>query len=366
MEGIEKSIIFTVTNDLVYDQRMARICTSLSLAGYRVCLVGRKRKHSSPLHPKPYHQVRLRCYFEKGKLFYLEYNFRLLLYLFWHKADIYAAIDTDTLLPNTFIARMKSRKLVFDAHEYFTEVPELKDRNLIQFIWGLVEKFCMPHTHLRYTVSQSLAQIFSEKFRKHFHVIRNVPTLLHETNPEYVPSDQPMFIYQGDLNPGRGLDEIIACMPDLDAKLVIAGDGPYRAYLEDLIRALNVQQKVQFMGYVMPDQLRRLTARATLGLNLLNDDSLSYHYSLSNKFFNYIHAGIPQLCADLPEYRIINGVYEVAVLCPLETEKIRETLQQLLNDKPKLLHMRNNCREAQKAYNWQLEESTLLSLYQSL
>src|SRR5690242_13208129 len=42
-------IVLTVTNDLNYDQRMIRICSSLASHGYQVLLVGRKMHASPPL-----------------------------------------------------------------------------------------------------------------------------------------------------------------------------------------------------------------------------------------------------------------------------------------------------------------------------
>ncbi len=72
-----KQIILTVTNDLSYDQRMQRISTTLVKIGYDVLLVGRKRSLSIPLKTMPFEQKRLRCWFNKGKLFYIEYNIRL-------------------------------------------------------------------------------------------------------------------------------------------------------------------------------------------------------------------------------------------------------------------------------------------------
>ena len=61
-------IICTVTNDLNYDQRMIRICSTLVEAGYDVTLVGFIRKHSKPLTNKPFKQVRLPIVAEKGKI----------------------------------------------------------------------------------------------------------------------------------------------------------------------------------------------------------------------------------------------------------------------------------------------------------
>src|SRR5271154_4051954 len=112
-------IYFTVTNDLSYDQRMSRICNSLANAGYLVTLVGRKLPDSIPLAQKKYQQKRLHCFFNKGKLFYAEYNLRLFFYLFFKKMDAICCIDLDTILPALFISSIKNVKRVYDAHELF-------------------------------------------------------------------------------------------------------------------------------------------------------------------------------------------------------------------------------------------------------
>src|SRR5450432_542599 len=101
------TIYFTVTNDLTYDQRMIRICTSLANAGYKIMLTGRKMKGSIPLIEQPFQQKRIRCLFERGKLFYAEYNLRLFFYLLFKKADCICAIDLDTILPCYFISKLK-------------------------------------------------------------------------------------------------------------------------------------------------------------------------------------------------------------------------------------------------------------------
>ena len=67
--GDKASIFFLVTTDITYDQRMIRICTSLAKAGYKITLIGRKMKTSVPLIEQSFKQKRIRCFFEKGKLF---------------------------------------------------------------------------------------------------------------------------------------------------------------------------------------------------------------------------------------------------------------------------------------------------------
>ena len=169
-------LVFTVTNDLQYDQRMQRICSALSAEGHEVTLVGRVRKTSTTLHTTTYQQIRLACWFEKGKLFYLEFNLRLFGWLFFQKGfDVYTGIDLDTLMPCLGVARMKGKKCYYDAHEYFSEVPEVVDRPLIKRIWEMVARLCIPRVDRAYTVGPALAQIFQERYGIPFQVVRNVP-----------------------------------------------------------------------------------------------------------------------------------------------------------------------------------------------
>lgn len=367
MESVKKRIVFTVTNDLTYDQRMIRICDSLAEGGFEVRLVGRKLPGSAPLKDRKYKQKRLTCFFTKGKLFYLEYNIRLFFYLLFTGAEIYGSIDTDTLLPNTLVCLIKSRKLTFDAHEYFTEVPEVHNRIFTRTIWKVVENLCMPVTSLRYTVSDSLATIFSDNMKREFHVIRNVPTSLTDViSKEWSATKKPILFYQGDLNEGRGLETVINSMRKLDAEFHVAGEGPLKSKLEELIQENGVADKVKLLGYIMPEDLKLLTSKATIGINLLENKGKSYYYSLSNKFFNYIHAEVPQVCANFPEYIRINEKHNIALLTDLNEENVTHALQTLLTNKALYNELKNNCRSAAIEYNWENEQQKLLTLYRGI
>src|SRR5687768_16790878 len=100
------TIFFTVTNDLICDQRMIRICNSLALNGHTVRLIGRRQKGSLPLEARLFDQVRLNCFFEKGRMFYAMYNFRLFFYLLFRKMDCICAVDLDSILPCLFVSRL--------------------------------------------------------------------------------------------------------------------------------------------------------------------------------------------------------------------------------------------------------------------
>ncbi len=363
MEHVKKKILFTVINDLSYDQRMIRICTSLANAGYDVTLVGRALPDSIALEQKPFQQKRLNCFAKKGKVFYLEYNLRLFFFLLFNNVDIISSVDLDTLVACTFVAKIKSKKLVFDSHEYFPEVPEVTNRPVTKKIWTGVAKLFIPHVDKAYTVGAELANEFEKLYKKPVDVIMNAPVLIERQEQA---SAKPYILYQGDLNAGRGLEQLIAAIKNLDILVKIAGNGPLKEKLMAQVESLGLQNKVEFLGYLKTEPLAKVTNEAWLGVNVLENTGLSYYYSLANKFFNYIHAGIPQLCADFPEYRNINAQAEVAVLVDCNSQHIMTAIEDLRNNPAKYSTLKENTKKARNMYNWQTEEKKLLHLYQSL
>lgn len=358
-----KHIVCTVTNDLTYDQRMDRICTALVKAGYFVTLIGFEKTRSVPLEQKPYAQKRLSLLFKKGKLFYLEYNFRLFWYLLFRRYDIYNGIDLDTLLPVFMVARLKRKPVVYDAHEYFTELPEIVDRPLVRRAWVTLERMLLRHVRYNYTVSEAIAEALAARHRQTYHVIRNVPVLRAHAS---VPS-QGYILYQGALNKGRGLEQLFAAMRDVDAELWIAGEGDLSESLRALAASMPHADRIRFLGYVKPAELKHITDAALIGVNLVEQLGLSYYFSLSNKFFDYIHAGIPQVTMHFPEYKRLNELYHVAVLVnDLEPQTLSTALNSLLRDKELYAACVQHTQSAKQELNWQREEEKLIAIYRQI
>ncbi len=360
-----RRIIFTVTNDLNNDRRMHKICSSLHQAGYDVLLIGRKLNSSKPIEVKDFNQKRLNCFFEKGKLFYLEYNLRLFWYLLFAMADIICAIDLDTIGACAIAGKIRGKKLVYDAHEYFTEVPEVMHRPGVQKIWRLVEKTFVPKMDICYTVSDSLAHLFSKKYDKPFHVIRNVP-LLNDSGFQVEQDADRFILYQGALNIGRGLELLIESMKQLPLKLYIAGEGDLSHSLRKLVSDFELKDKVIFLGMLSPEQLEALTPKAFLGYNLLENLGKSYYYSLSNKFFDYIHACVPGLSNPFPEYISINNEFHAGIITNLSVADIVLSVERAIADDTYYENIRDNCRIAKKIFNWQNEEKKLIQIYNDL
>jgi glycosyltransferase involved in cell wall biosynthesis len=355
-----KRLIFTVTNDLNYDRRMIRTCSSLVEAGYKVKIVGRRQSNSLTLIPQPYKQKRIRCVFEKGKAFYIEYNIKLFFYLLLHRYHAACAVDLDTILPVLLVSVLKRKKRMYDAHEYFTEVPELIGRPKTKAVWERVAQFAIPRMTACYTVSDSISKIFNDRYHTRFGVVRNLPMLLPMKK---AIKHGKMILYQGAVNQGRGLEQLIEAINDLDVQVVIAGYGDIQAKIKSKVEALGYQYKVILSGYLTPAQLYELTPKAFLGYNLLDPGSLSYYYSLSNKFFDYIHAGVPSLSNPFPEYELINNQIKVSHLVNLDTEEIRKAILLMLDNFDYYEELKNNCLRAREIFNWQNEQQKLVKIY---
>lgn len=359
-----KHIYFTVTNDLSYDQRMHRICHSLALNGYKVTLVGRKLKSSLALQPKSFDQKRLTCFFNKGFLFYGEYNLRLFFFLLSRRMDAVCAIDLDTILPNLLVSRIKSIPRIYDAHEYFTELKEVRTRPRVKWFWNKVESFCVPRFEKGYTVSEGLAIEFATRYGRHYEVIRNLPVL---TPLKPSPIQEKYLFYGGAVNEGRGFEYLIPAMKEINYKLVVVGDGNFMGQLKSLIHQYGVQDKVELKGMLPPESLRACAEKATLGLALAEKEGINQFYALPNKFLDHIHAALPQVTMNYPEYININSVHRVAVLIDeLSVPEIVKSVNETMGNEALLSKMRQNCLAAREQYNWQQEEKKLLAFYKEV
>jgi len=359
-----KRIYFTVTNDLTYDQRMHRICTSLAENGYVVTLVGRKLPSSLPLAEKKFAQKRIRCWFNKTKWFYAEYNIRLFFFLLFKKMDAICAIDLDTILPCLRISRWKRIPRIYDAHELFTELKEVISRPAIQKVWTRIERRAVPKFKHGYTVSESIAQEFKRRYKVDYKTIRNVPVLQPLTNDKQT---ERFILYQGAVNEARGLEYLIPAMQWVNSKLVICGDGNFMEQLKKLVSDYKLEEKVELQGMLSPDKLREISQKAFIGVAVPEKEGLNQYLALPNKLFDYIHAGLPQVTVNYPEYRKINSQFEVAVLLDdISPKRIAEALNNLLMDDVLYKRLKENCLKARELLNWQQEEKKLISFYHTI
>jgi len=363
-----KRIVVSVTNDLVTDQRVHRICTTLSQNNYEIILIGRQFSNSKTLQRK-YKTHRFKLLFNKGALFYAEYNIRLFFKLLSSKPTILLANDLDTLFANFIASSILNKKLVYDSHELFTEVPELIHRPFIQNIWLTIEKFIIPKLKNCYTVSDSIAKYYFKKYGTQFSIIKNVPYSKNKIISKPFPfkfRKEKIIIYQGAINKGRGLELMIETMLFLKHSiLVIIGSGDIENKIKTKILKLNLEKKVKFMGRVTPNELQKLTPSADLGISLEENIGLNYRFALPNKLFDYIQAKIPVLVSNLPEIKKIVEKYNVGeIILSRKPKSIANQINSLLKKRDGFYD--KSLQIAQKELNWENESKKLIKIYKNL
>ncbi len=373
MNSLRKRVILLVSSDLSSDSRVRKMATTLTLNNFDVLVVGRELRDSLPLMRTPYEQKRLHFVFNKGALFYAEMNIRFCLLLLLHRFDIATANDLDTLLGTWVAVRLKRKKIVYDSHEFFTEVPELQHRLRIKAIWTRIEKNIFPKLQSCITVCESIATIYEQLYHVPVSVVRNLPMsrdFQHVVTKEEMQelANETIILYQGAVNLGRGLELMIEAMQYVDSsKLMIVGSGDTIEELKSLANVLQVSQKVLFVGKVPSNELPNYTRLATIGISLEEDFGLNYRYALPNKLFDYIQAEKPVLVSDLPEMKKVVQQYKCGeIVAERSPKKLAKQINEMLHNEIQMIQYREGCKIAAKELCWEREEQTVLKIYKGI
>lgn len=367
-----KTVLVSVINDLNTDQRVHKICSFIEQQGYNVVLIGRKTKRSTPMEERSYQTIRMKLLFEKGGLFYAEFNLRLFFLLLFKRSHTLVANDLDTLLASFLVAKLKRKKLVYDSHEFFTEVPELLNRPKIRAVWLAIERFIFPKlTHIS-TVNHSIANEYKKRYEKELTIVRNVSPLWQSTTvvPSKeelgIPRDKNVLIMQGaGLNIDRGVEEAIRMMPLLtNSVLLIVGDGDVIPDMKRLVQENNWENLVLFFGKRPYKELMNYTFHADLGLSFDQPTNANYRFSLPNKLFDYIHTTTPVICSNVIEVATLVNNYQIGtVVTDFSPDGLAKVINPILANKDVIASWEKNCQVAAETENWQVESQKLIEFY---
>ncbi len=362
--GSKKSIVIAITGHILTDQRIIRIASKLQQNNFNVLVIFRphfkfRKQENKPVNPYTFKTRKLNFSINSGILFYAIFNIRLFFLLLFKKYDIYCAVDSDTLFAFTLLSKLKGVPLVYDAHEYFAEVPELEGKALKQKIWHWVTAYGIAQSKARYTVSESLAKELKIRYGLPFACVRNVPA--YKERNDQIKFNIPTILYQGALNKGRELELLISAMKKLpEYNCIIIGEGDLSASLRASAKGI---RNIEFMGLMTPEKINSITQRVFFGYNLLESKSKSYYHSLSNKYFDYMQAGVPSISSLLPEYEFLNLAFKCGLCIENNEAELIHILKYYLNNKLEYENLEQNALLASLKNNWELESQKLLQIY---
>lgn len=360
---MKKKIITSAFSNLYTDQRIEKVCHTLYKNGYDIELIGNDWKGAKEIQ-RPYLFSRIHLISKSLKTAYFEFNWKLYHELI-KKADrntILHANDVDALYPNYLISKKLNIPLVFDSHEIFSEMPAIQGK-MSQKLWRYVEKTVIPDLKWMITASGSYAKWFQKSYGILPIVVQNAPRRLDISID--IPENNPkILLYQGAINPFRGIDKVIMAMHHLEGvTLKIAGDGPRKQEFQDLVMKENLQHKVQFLGKLMPEDLRNVTLTADCGMSIEENGGESYLYSLPNKVLDCIQARVPLILSNLPEMQNIKSQFDVGeIIKDHQPENIAAAVRHVLTKGR--VNYKSELEKASRFLCWENEEIKLLQVFE--
>jgi len=379
-----KRIIVTVISDLVTDYRVHKTCQTLHENGYQVLLLGTKRPGSLNLKDRDYQTVRLRMWFTGSLFFYAEYNLRLFFRLLISPAGIYLGNDLDVMPATLLVARLKGRPVIYDSHEYFLGMTGMAQKPLRRSIWKFIEKRVFSNLKYLYTVSESIRDQYGQEYQKKMSVVRNLPLLHPKTaalTPEEckwiekidreIPQNKKLLILQGaGINESRGAEELVAATRFLNASefhLLIIGGGDVFEKLREMVVQHQLDKNITLIDKMPFAVLGHFTRKAHLGFSIDKPSVENHKYSLPNKLFEYLFAGVPVLASRLIEQERIINQYDVgSFIDDHQPEHMALKIKEIFADPCLLNRWKENTWRVREELNWEKESKIVLDIFKQV
>ena len=367
-----------VMNSFRYDTRVLKACgVSSEVALGELVLVAALGEPGLPIEEQINNQLtvwrpRLKSRSWPKSLFvnvfkYIEWLLKIVNRMRAERPTIIHAHSLPALPIGVAVKWMTGASLVYDAHELETEVigAGATERRLSRWL----EAFCIRRVDQAITVCDSIADWYVDAYSidRPF-VVRNIPAWTPEISTgsnilremHHIPEGELIFLYQGKLSSGRGIERLLNVFAGLDSDkhLVLMGYGS----LESQVREMASRStSIHFQHAVQPDEVEFYTSSADVGLCLIEDTCLSYYFSLPNKLFEYLLSGLPTMVNDMPEQRAIVDKYRCGWIVP----ELENELASLIGstDRESLQRKMRGVSLARQNFSWETEAELLKEVY---
>lgn len=285
------------------------------------------------------------------------------------RPDAIHAHDVNVLPTAWLAARLRRVPLVYDAHEIST------DREGYRAFRGLVawlERRIMPGAAATITTTDTRARFFARAYGiPRPLVLQNRPRRADIPASERIrdtlglSEPWPIVLYQGGLQPGRGLPRLVEAAAEVpNAYFVFIGGGRQEKELRALVDRLGLARRVRFIPTVALDELPAYTASADIGVQPIENTCLNHFSTDSNKLFEYVIAGLPIVASRLPEIARVVNQHDLGLLVPPgDTRALAKAIGRLVDNPDLRERFRDQARRASHTLHWEAQEAALVALY---
>lgn len=370
-----RRVVMAESSDILHDYRVQKEAASLAKAGYAVHVLGFRATPQPPADAEfPFALTTLAVASRRRRWLRnlsMILNIALInLRLVFTRADVYHAHNTVFLWGMHLGARLHGGRFVYDAHEVQWE----KGRAI-----ATMEELYVRRADAIINVAPGRAR---EMARRHgvplarITIIANYPIYdagLTE-RPAPAPTASLRLVFSGgyELATNR-LDNLVRAMvqvPGVELHLMAFGYRDGEVVMRRLVAEHDLGDRIHFLPLVKPHEVMGAISRYDVAVNLLTNprNHLSIRHPSVNKMYEYLAAGLPILCSDLPGF-VTEFVDEGAAVAVDATSvaAVAGGLRDLLARRNDLPRLRQRALElARDRYNWQTQEAALLQLYREL
>lgn len=362
---MKKKISIAFLGNIFYDTRSYNLYVSLKSRKHKIIFNGFDWTGSDfkPVRSSNVNIEKLK----KGRIsliFYLRFAAVLFFNLMKQRSDIYFASDFYCLPICLAVAKLKGAKIFYDCREIYPELNGIQNKKWIKGLIKAVEGFCARKVDIIFTTGEMDSDYIQDLYKiERPLLLRNLPILKKDIKKidlrtRYnISTGKSILLYQGIIMPGRGIEAVFSMLSEWeDCVFLILGWGRYQDYYEKLAEKMGVKNRVIFAGKISQKKLLEYTAGCDVGLCLIEDTSISYHYAFPNKLFEYIMAGIPVIVSDLPQMKIIIKEFGIGdVLSKNNSNELLIVIKKWRTDSVLYDRLKENCRKASKMLNWEKE-----------
>jgi len=292
-----------------------------------------------------------------------------IIYIKRFKPNVVHANDFDTLIYSYIAAKLSHAAIIYDSHEVYAENIGIADKKLLKSFIIIAEHILLHRIDQMICVSHAASEYFAKKYDiKSPIVITNCP-MKNKIPLREKKTDKFEAVYQGLMVAGRGYEEFIlsAKYVSPDVRLVLRGYGSAEPVLRKLIEDNSLSQKVVFDNPVEVAELISAASSSHVGVVLTRPVNINFRLSVSNKVFEYAHAGLPEILSDVPEHRFLNDKYHFAILLPdVKPQAIAAAIRTLKEDQTLYATLAANAEKMGREMNWENESKKLLNIYKSV
>ena len=264
---------------------------------------------------------------------------------------------------------LRSKKLIYDAHELETEVNGAK--GMLKVISKVLEKTFIKFVDQTFVVSNSIKEWYINKYQlKDISTIRNIPSssqgyvsknnLLR--NLFHISENQQVYIYQGSLSTKRGANIILEAFKSIhsiEKHIVFLGSGHLK---NEILEATKIYNNIHFLDAVSTVELPAYTSSADVGIHMIINTCLNHYYCLPNKIFEYFVYGIPVIVSDFPEMSSIVESNNIGWCISPQIETLVKVINSITNEE--IEKYRSNVLIKRNDFSWENEANEYINAYQ--